>query len=198
MSTNYFFSKDELLESLKIHINPVIINRIIDAYDMADQAYGDKKTLNGDPYFFHTTRVCKILVTELNIFDSELIIATLLHDIYKTAEDLSDKVIALNFGDYVAFLISVLRQDYEFINYNQFIDENDEQIIRIPLDDYLIIWLSEHLDNLRFLEFNTEFNPINYVLNISNNYFPIAEKSENPQVEYLLKELKKERNRILC
>ena len=44
----------------------------------------------------------------------------------------------------------------------------------------------------------TIFNPINYVLNISNNYFPIAEKNENPLVEYLLKELKKERNRILC
>jgi (p)ppGpp synthase/HD superfamily hydrolase len=198
MSTNYFFSKDELLESLKSNVNPVEINRIIDAYDMSDQAYGDKKTLNGAPYFFHTTRVCKILVNELNIFDSELIIASLLHDIYKTTEDLSDSVIALNFGDYVAYLISVLRQDPEFVNINPFQGVFAENSIRIPSDDYLIIWLSEHLDNLRFLEFNTEFNPINYVLNISNNFFPIAEKSGSPHVEYLLKELKKERNRILC
>ena len=198
MSTNYFFSKDELLESLKTYVNPVDINRIIDAYDMADQAYGDKKTLSREPYFFHTTRVCKILVIELGIFDSELIITSLLHDICKTTEDLSDNIIALNFGDYVAYLISVLRQDHEFINSNPFLGDLTENNIRIPSDDYLIIWLAEHLDNLRFLEFNTEFNPINYVLNISNNYFPIAEKSENPFVEYLLKELKKERNRILC
>ena len=67
-----------MLESLKTYVNPVDINRIIDAYDMADQAYGDKKTLSGEPYFFHTTRVCKILVIELGIFDSELIITSLL------------------------------------------------------------------------------------------------------------------------
>jgi (p)ppGpp synthase/HD superfamily hydrolase len=198
MSTNYFFSKDELLESLKSNVDPVEINRIIDAYDMSDQAYGDKKTLTGDPYFFHTTRVCKILIKELSIFDSELIITSLLHDIYKTTEDLSDDVIALNFGDYVAYLISVLRKDHEFLNSNPYNGEFTDNIIRITSDDYLIIWLAEHLDNLRFLEFNTEFNPINYVLNISNNYFPIAEKSENIHVTYLLKELKKERNRILC
>ena len=84
---------------------------------------------------------------------------------------MSDNIIALNFGDYVAYLISVLRQDHEFINSNPFLGDLTENNIRIPSDDYLIIWLAEHLDNLRFLEFNTEFNPINYVLNISNNYF---------------------------
>jgi len=195
MSNIYFLSKEELTNIIKDRFHPIDCNRILSAYDMADQSYGDKKTLSGAPYFFHTTRVARILLTEIDVNDSDLIIASLLHDIYKTTNDLNDEILSYNFNSYVAYLINVLKEDFEYIKKNPFRSEGLP--VKIPEDDYLIIWLAEHLDNLRFSVFSPEFNPINYILNISAYLFPLSENTNNPKIKYLINELKKEKNKLL-
>lgn len=196
MDKYYFLSKDELNKLLERKFNPIDINHIVSAYDMADQSYGDKKTLSGQPYFFHTTRVAKILLAELDVRDPDLIIAALLHDLYKTCEDISDEIITYNFNPYVTYLINALKEDFENINKNPFIFQDDDQI-KLPEDDYLIIWLSEHLDNLRFPAITPELNPLNYILNITAYFFPLSKNSNNEKVKYLISELKKEKIKIL-
>lgn len=196
MDKYYFLSKDELNQLLEKKFNPIEINHIISAYDMADHTYGDKKTISGQPYFFHTTRVAKILLSELDIRDSDLIIAALLHDLYKTCDDITDEIISYNFNSYVAYLINALKEDFEFINKHPFVS-NEEDIVKLPEDDYLIIWLSEHLDNLRFPAITPELNPLNYILNITAYFFPLSKNSNNDKVKYLISELKKEKIKIL-
>ncbi len=194
MENYYFLSREELSSLLENKFNPIDINDIISAYEMADQAYGEKKNLSGQPYFFHTSRVVKILLSELDVRDSDLIIATLLHDLYKTSGDISDEIINYNFNPYVTYLVNALKEDIEFINKNPF---NSDERIKLPFDDYLIIWMAEHLDNLRYPAITPELNPLNYILNITTYFFPLSKKSKNEKIKYLYLELKKERIKIL-
>jgi (p)ppGpp synthase/HD superfamily hydrolase len=197
MYSRTYLSKEELESLINGKIEPLEINRILSAYYMADIAYSDKKSLNGSPYFFHTTRVCKILITELEIFEPDLIICSLLHEICETSDEISPEIIEYNFGPYVAYLLNILKEDYNSINKYPIPEIINNPSLRIPSDDYLIIWLSEHLDNFRSLEISPLFNPINYILNTLSVLFPAAETSTNKHVIKLTLELKKERNKIL-
>ncbi|MDX9791357.1 MAG: hypothetical protein RBT61_11040 [Candidatus Kapabacteria bacterium] len=197
MYSRTFFSKEELESALSTSIDPIELNRILSAYDMADMAYSDKKAMNGSSYFFHTTRVCKILCTELDVKDPDLLICSLLHDIFEACSEITPEIIDYNFGPYTAHILMILKEDYKSVSERALPPELDVQRVRLPEDDYLIIWLAEHLDNFRSLEVTPLFNPINYILNIVSVLFPIAEKSNNPLIQKLLHELKQERNKIL-
>jgi (p)ppGpp synthase/HD superfamily hydrolase len=196
MYSHTFLSKDELEHILQYKIDPLELNRIISAYDMADWAYGDKKTLDGSMYFFHVTRVCKILINELGINDPEMLISALLHDVYKKVEDITPEIIIYNFGPYIAYLMEILQHDLKYIKSKPFTFGVNE-IVRIPVDDYLILWLSEHLDNFRCLEITPNFSPVNYILNITQTLIAQSKNNDNEAIKYLITELKKERNKIL-
>jgi hypothetical protein len=48
------------------------------------------------------------------------------------------------------------------------------------------------------LEFNLKRNPITYINNTTERYLPLAEKRiSSKRLQYLLRELKKERNKFL-
>lgn len=196
MYSHSFLSKDELEQVLQNKVNPLEINRIISAYDMADWAYADKKAMDSSFYFFHVTRVCKILIYELNIYEAEMIISALLHDVYKKVEDISPEIIIYNFGPYVAYLMDLLQKDFDFVKNNSSRDMISDSV-RMPEDDYIILMLSEHLDNFRCLDVNINFNPVNYILNITQSLISKIVRTDNQKINYLLSELKKERNKIL-
>lgn len=196
MYSQSFLSKDELEQVLQNKVNPLEINRINSAYDMADWAYADKKAMDGSFYFFHVTRVCKILIYELNIYEPEMIISALLHDVYKKVEDISPEIIIYNFGPYVAYLMDLLQKDFDFVK-NHSPSDIISDSVRMPEDDYIILMLSEHLDNFRCLDVNINFNPVNYILNITQSLISKIVRTDNEKINYLLSELKKERNKIL-
>ncbi len=197
MYSRTYFSREELQDVIRATVDPIEQNRIISAYDMADAAYSEKKSLNNTPYFFHTTRVCKILVQELSISDPDLIICSLLHGALEANSDITPEIINYNFGPYVTHLLTILKDEYATVDNLPLPLELQNSDYRVPADDYLIIWLAEHLDNFRSLEVSPLFNPINYILNTVSILFPAAEKSENPTVSKLLHSLKQERNKIL-
>ncbi len=196
MYSQTFLSKDELEQVLHNKVNLLEINRIMSAYDMADRAYADKKAMDGSFYFFHVTRVCKILIYELNIFEPEMIISALLHDVYKKVDDIGPEIIIYNFGPYVAYLMDLLQKDFDFVK-NHTVSNITADTLRIPEDDYIILMLSEHLDNFRCLDVNISFNPVNYILNVTQSLISKANETDNQHVNYLLSELKRERNKIL-
>jgi (p)ppGpp synthase/HD superfamily hydrolase len=197
MYSRTYYSKEDMELSLKVKVDALELHRILSAYDMADYAYAEKKSLNGSPYFFHTTRVCKILVEEINIFEPDLIIAALLHDVFEACSEITPEIINYNFGAYITYLLTILKQDYKSIKEFPTPPEIENTNVKIPRDDYLIIWLAEHLDNFRCIEVSPLFNPINYILNTVSVLFPVAENSNNTAVKKLLRELKQERNKIL-
>jgi (p)ppGpp synthase/HD superfamily hydrolase len=193
-----YLPKEELEKLIGTNISSIDQNKIISAYEMADAAYGDKLMLDGTPYFFHTSRVAKIIISELKIFEPEIIISSLLHDIYHSTEEISSEIVQFNFGPYVTYLVEILKEDVQKLNkLPGSLDMGEGGKFRNPADDYLLIWMADHLDNFRCLDNNPNFNPINYIINVSSEFFPHAEKSSNPSVKYLMKELKKERNKIL-
>lgn len=197
MYSHTYLSKDELENLIKDKISPFEVNRVLSAYDMADLSYVNKKSLDGSPYFFHITRICKILISELEIFESDLLICSLINDICRNNSEITNEIIEYNFGPYVTFLLMILKEDYQSINNFKVPQFSDTQKIRIPADDYLIISLTEHLDNFRSIEISLAYNPINYILNTLAILLPAAENSNNQYVKKLVCELKKERNKIL-
>ncbi len=194
MYSRTFFSKEELLSKISNHINPLDLNKIESAYEMADNALFEKCTDDGTSLFFHSTRVCRILVNELNIYEPELIISSLLHEVYYKCDDISEEIISFNFGNYVAFLIEILNDDIEvFAVKNNEIENIQKNNNRVTLEDYLILKLSEILDKLRCLEPANSLNPILDFSKLTKNILPFSEKVHHHNVEYLKQQIKNEK-----
>lgn len=192
-----YYEKDNLQSALKNRIDSVELNKIISAFEMADRAYGDDKSEDGTPLFFHTTRVCRILVEELGVIDSDIISAALLHFIYADSEEITNEIIDHNFGPYTAYLVDLLNTKFDDIEkLPDSIPLENINKVRIPKDDYLMVWMTEHLDYMRHMDYSDITNPVKYVTDIMNKYMPVAKKSENKKVQYLIVELTKEKNKL--
>jgi (p)ppGpp synthase/HD superfamily hydrolase len=191
-----YLTKEELQNKIEDHLTPLHVNKVISAYEFSDNAFGEMKLPDGTPHFFHCTRVCKILIDELKISDPDLLSASLLHRVYAADEEISTEIIDLNFGPYVAYLLEALIDDYNFIE-NDPLKFDDHENFRIPSDDYLIIWLADHLDTFRCLDYGISQSPMKYIKETEKLFFDAAERSENESVNHLVNELKKERNKLL-
>src|ERR1041385_9128488 len=76
-----FLTRAELERMLRDKLmDAVDVNKCLDAYDMAESVHEFQKRPDGTPYFWHPSRVAKIMVTELNHFDGAIVCAALLHD----------------------------------------------------------------------------------------------------------------------
>jgi len=189
---------DELEGLISRKVNPVDFNKIISGYDMSENAFGNLELGNGSPYFFHLTRVARIILSELEILDSDLLVAALLHDYSKIKNIITLEIIEFNFGAYTAFLIDMLSKgidDVLIIPHEFKLSESD--VIRLPIDDYLIIKLAEFVDNFRAMQFTLSFNPINDLFDIYEKYLPLTKFSNSKEVELLIKEIMKLKNIIV-
>lgn len=193
MSFNDFLSKDELEHILTERVNPEDISKIIGAYEMAEEALSDAIDPTGAPKFYHTTRVCKILLQELGIHEPDLIIAALLHNILLHSSEITLEILNYNFGSYVSYLIQLINDDYA--------ERKGTKSSTIPPDSLdtqaLYIILCDYLDILRTMEIASTLNPFKYIEEIKKRYFATAIKREDDKITYLLNELKKEFNKIL-
>lgn len=69
----------ELATKIAAHISPADWLRVSSAYEMAENIHLYQKRNDGTPYFWHCTRVVKILTHELDVTYPNLIIAAILH-----------------------------------------------------------------------------------------------------------------------
>jgi GTP pyrophosphokinase len=193
-----FLSKSELRERLTPVIGAVELNKVTCAYEMSQDVHQYQRRNDGTPYFWHPTRVTKILLDELNITDPELLIAGLLHDALEDSDILTPEVLDYNFGAYVAYLVETLTKEIRVEDgpLREQIDREYVDRLMRSAEDCRIIKLCDRLDNLRCLEFNLKRNPYKYVKETSEHYIPMAEGAVNLHLLYLLKELKAERNKF--
>jgi GTP pyrophosphokinase len=193
-----FLSKSELQDRLTPIIGAVDLNRVICAYELARDVHQFQQRNDGTPWFWHPTRVTKILLEELNITDPDLLIAALLHDTLEDSDILTSEVIEYNFGPYVSYLVETLTKEIRIEDgpLREQIDKEYVDRLMQSAEDCRIIKLSDRLDNMRCLDFNLKRNPYKYVKETSEHYVPMAEGSENMHLRYLLKQIKDERNKF--
>ncbi len=189
-----FLGKDELFERIVKTFEPTLVNKIISAYELAETAYHNQYRADTMPVFYHITRVCKIILDELEINEPDVIIASLLHDVFISKTDLNHNIISFNFGYYVTFLIDALTDDaIEFKNSNN----EGKKLLEVAGEDGFIIRLSEILDEIRCIEYNTELLPIPYYTKVIKFYLNNCYKTNNKKIEYLVEQIKKEGNKLL-
>lgn len=195
-----YLSKTELELRLQgYNFNPMQMHKVISAYEIAEHVHHNQVRNDGMPYFYHCSRVCKILIDELQCTDEDVLSASLLHDVLEEkSEEITKSVLEYNFGSYVTYIVETLTKDLDRSRITR--DEVDlEQVekLRTACADCLIIRLTARLDNFRCLEFNLKRNPIQYITETSERYIPLAENSSSPMLQHLVRELKKERNKFM-
>lgn len=193
-----FLSKTELTEKLKGIISSVELNHVLSAWDMAQNVHQFQQRNDGTPYFWHPTRVARILLDELSITDADLLCAALLHDVLEDSDILTPEVIAYNFGDYVGYMVTALTKEIGIKDgpLRQKIDQEYIDRLRNSSEDCRLIKLADRLDNLRCLQFNLKRNPYKYVKETIEHYVPMAEESPNLHMKYLLREIRNENNKF--
>lgn len=191
-------SQSELEYLVASNLNPADVQRVLSAYELAASVHENQQRRDGTPYFYHSTRVCKILLEELKITDPDVICASLMHDVLEDSKTITKEIIAYNFGDYVAYVIEVLTKDLEAQELHpDKVDLDHVERLKKSSDDCLIIRLSARLDNFRCLEFDLKRNPFEYVTKTTERYIPLAESSNNQHLQYLVQALKNERNKFI-
>lgn len=191
-------SKHELEERLRTSVSLVDLNKIMSAYELAESIHESQVRNDGTPYFYHSSRVCKILIDELHCYDVDILCASLLHDVLEDSTTVTSNVLEYNFGKHVTFIVETLTKDLERQKADpDQVDLEHVERLRHSSEDCLLIRLVARLDNFRCLEFNLKRNPIQYINDTTERYMPLAERIKwNEYLQYILKEMKKERNKF--
>lgn len=193
-----YLSRTELVERLQGKVDPVELNRILSAYDMAASVHELQLRRDGSPYFYHVTRVCKILIDELGVTDPDVLIAALLHDVLEDSQELSAEVLEYNFGPRVAAMVQTLTKDLRA--HEQDPDAVDwqhvEQLRQAP-PECLLIRLATRLDNFRCLGYDLKRNPLRYIQQTWERYIPLVQQWDDPRLKQVVQLLQRERNKFL-
>lgn len=196
--SDIYLKKEDLEDLLMDKVTSIDLNLILSAYEMSENLCAKHLLPLGTDFFYHATRIVKILTEELNIFDPEIITAALLHDAYKLSKDVTPLIIDYNFGSYVAFLVEILYEGYEYLakfpNGLQPLIKGETTIVP---DDYLLLMCAEHLDHFRCLDYDFTGKYFEYLREASMYMFPIIEKNSNEKIKYLYLEMIKQRNKLL-
>lgn len=194
-----YLSREELERLLReLEVAAVEINKVIDAYDMAESVHESQKRPDGTPYFWHPSRVAKIILVELNQTDTNIISAALLHDTLEDSHVLTPEILDLNFGTYTSYLVQQLTKDIKAEGIlKEAVEKEYIAKLMAASEDARMLKLADRLDTYRCLEFNVKRNPIKYIMQTQEHYFPLAQGSQNPRLKYLIKELQKEQNKFL-
>lgn len=189
---------DELEDRLLAQCDAVAAARVMDAFEMARAVHEHQQRNDGTPYMYHTTRVVKILLDELNIVDADVLIAALLQDVLEDSRTITRAVLEFNFGSYVAYLVDTLTKDLDRAKEDpDGIDLAHAEGLGAASEDAMLIKLASRLDNFRCLSYNLKKNPLVYIRNTSERYLPIADASSNPLLHRLADEIRKESNKFL-
>jgi GTP pyrophosphokinase len=198
MYNKIHLTQTELEYLLHDKVSIVDLQRIMSAYEMARSVHEQQKRRDGTPYFYHCTRVCKIVVEELKLYDADLLAAVLLHDVLEDSSEITKEIISYNFGDYVAYVVETLTKDLQAqeLNYDD-VDIAHAELLKKSSDDCRIVRLAARLDNFRCLGMDLKSNPLKYINDTTERYLPLADASPNPALQTLASELKKVRNKFL-
>jgi len=193
-----FLSFAELYARISTRFDPIDVSRVSDAYEMARSVHEYQRRNDGTPYFWHATRVARIILDELKLYDADLLIAGLLHDVLEDSDSITRNVIEYNFGAYVGMIVQTLTKDLSKArNDPDGVDIEYAQRLQAAPDECLIIKISSRLDNFRCLSFHLKRNPLVYIRNTSERYIPLCDSRRHPSLLYLVNEIRQEANKLL-
>lgn len=193
-----YLSYEELEARLSVHADPIDVTRVMDAYEMGRAVHEHQQRNDGTPFYHHATRVAKILMDELGLFDADLLIAALLQDVLEDSKTITRSVLEFNFGSYVAYLVDTLTKNLDKARQDpDGVDLAHVEGLRMASEDAMVIKLASRLDNFRCLNFNVKRNPHVYIRNTRERYLPIADASSNALLHRLAEEIRKESNKFL-
>lgn len=191
-------TSEDLQLRILSHGEPIHVNKVLDAYEMASSVHAGKLRNDGTAYFDHLARTAMILMDELRIHDTDVIVAALLHDVLEDSRTITRNVLEYNFGSYVAYIVETLTKDLDAAKVDpERVDMYYAERLRRASQDCLLIKLSARLDNFRCLSFNLKKNPHLYVSTTLSRYVPIAETSSDPRLQTLATMIRNEANTLL-
>ena len=153
------------------------LNKITQAYEVAEKAHDGQKRTSGDPYITHPLAVASILLDFC--MDTDTICAALLHDVVEdtevTLEELRKK-----FGDDVALMVDGVTK-IGLVPLNSKEEQHAENIRKILMAmskdiRVIIIKLADRLHNMRTLAARPPHKQRKTSLETMNFYAPIAHR----------------------
>lgn len=137
-------------------------------YQMRTQKDKDGNNIR---YFEHPRSVAIILMDELNIFDYEMVVSALMHDIFEDSRHINPPMVEQFFGTDVCKIIKTLTKEPKEGYIDRFLICKDYR----PF----IIKACDRLDNLRSLDDCSKEFKIKQVKETKEKYFQIFEKMIN-------------------
>ncbi len=193
-----FLTIEELEERLHRRGDPIMMPKVLDAYEMAQSVHAHQVRNDGTPHFYHSARTARIFMDELHAFDTDLLIAAFLHDVLEDSDTITKGVLEYNFGSYVAYVVDMLTKDLPKARIDpDGVDIAHAERLRLASEDCLVIKLAARLDNIRCLSFHLKRNPLIYITNTLERYLPIAESTANARLHLLASAIRSEANTFL-
>jgi len=142
-------NRQKFFARLKGKVSDNDFKRIHDAYSLAKTGHRNQFRDDDTRYFEHCRETALILMDELGIYDADLIIAALLHDMIEDSKLITLESIAETFGNKVADLIKVMSKpkkgDARFKNDDR--KRHQYYFTRLYNSDWLV-WLLKLCDRL--------------------------------------------------
>jgi (p)ppGpp synthase/HD superfamily hydrolase len=193
------YTKDELIADVAQELDPVGLTTILSAYEMAASVHEQQLRGDATPYFWHISRVARILIRELRYFHPDVIAASLLHDVLEDSPSITPDVLKYNFSAYVAYIVEVLTKNIRLAGAER--QREDQQYLeRLSFSnvDCKIVKFAERLDNFRCLEFGVKKNPYTYIEETETYYFPMAFRENSKPLTTLMDEMRRVRGKLLA
>jgi (p)ppGpp synthase/HD superfamily hydrolase len=193
------YAKDELIADIASEVDPVGLTTVMSAYEVASSVHENQLRHDATPYFWHVSRVARIITRELRYFNADVIAASLLHDVLEETSSISADVLKYNFSAYVAYIVEVLTKNVRLAGELREI-EDQQYIERLSFSniDCKIIKFAVRLDNFRCLDAGAKRNPFRYIEETETLYFPMAFRESNRMLESLVGEMRRVSGRLLA
>jgi len=150
--------REEFQKLLELKMTPNNLNLVMDAYNFAKRGHATQKRDGGERYFEHPKRVALIFIRELGIYDYEMIIAALLHDVVEDtylfgSQDVAFESIQRHFTKRAAELVHFVTKQKVPTEQKDDRDRCYFERIQHAAKEPKLIKLADRLDNIR--DFNS-------------------------------------------
>ena len=172
------YTIEYLTEKIRASEKPYDLEKIIAAYEVANEAHSGVKRSSGEPYITHPIAVACILLEFC--MDTDTICAALLHDVVEDT-DVTLDTLKRKFGDDVANLVDGVTKIGQVPLNNTKEEQQAENIRKILIAmskdiRVIIIKLADRLHNMRTIMYRPPEKQRKKALETMNFYAPIAHR----------------------
>ncbi len=184
------FTREELIDAIATKVDPVELTTILGAYEMSGSVHEYQRRNDSTPYFWHLSRVARIIIEEIRYLNADVISAALLHDVLEDSEIITAEVLKYNFSAYISYIVEVLTKNIHLRGPQQTQEDHDYiERLRYSSIDCKIVKFAERLDNYRCLEFGVKRNPFGYIEATERDLYPMAQDAQNEMLDGIVEEM---------